>query len=266
MATEKQVITTYDGKTIHFLPNSHQYRLIDGSEKGYFNLTSPSAVVGVLDKSQALLIWNDNLIKDAVTKIEELMYSREDVIAKVEELLKVRTTKLDEAKDVGTFVHEYAELTAYNLFNGASYPEIPEDLPEQALSGINAFINFCEDNKMKFIDVERFIYSKLGYAGKLDVICEINGVPTLADFKTSKGVYTSQKYQLAGYDEAISEECEYLGKDLPYKQLAVIHLDKNTGIPVLHILTDEERADCREAFRALLRVKLIEKKYNVWSK
>lgn len=264
--TEKISITTFNNQKIDFLPNSHQYRLLDNSEKGYTNLLSPSSIVGIIDKSTALLIWNDNLIKTEVVKMDEGYYTREDVIAKVDDLLKLRTTKLDEAKDVGTFVHDYAEATAYNLYNGLAYPEIPEEAPEQALAGINAFIKFCEEHKMKFVDVERFIYSPMGYSGKLDVICEIDGVPTLADFKTSKGIYLSQKAQLAGYDFALVEEHRHLGKELPYKQIAIIHLDKNTGVPTLHILSKEERLDMREAFISALKLKSIDKKYNVWSK
>lgn len=265
MATEKQQITTYNGKNIFFYPNSHRYKL--ENEKGY--LLSPSAITGILDKSQALLIWNDKLIKDFYSKIEENKYSTWEVQKLFEEALEIRKIKVEEAQDIGSIVHDYAENTAYAKAYGLSLPEIPENIPEQAMVGIQAFLKFEIEKNVKYLEAEKFIYSEknyTAYVGRFDAIIEIDGVRILTDYKTSKGVYTSQKYQLAGYDLALIEEYEFKGEKLPYEKIGVLHFDKNTGEPTLHILSDEERKLAQEAFKALLTVKSIEKSLNVWEK
>lgn len=266
MATEtlKREIKAYDGTTIIFYPNSHRYK-IEG-EKTY--LLSPSSVVGALDKSQALLTWNDNLIKEYAENLENRGYEGWEVKELIKKALVIRTEKLDDAKEVGDIVHDYAETTAYAKAFNMPLPEIPEGISEQAMMGIQAFIKFDTENQVKYHEAERFVFSKatIPYSGKFDAIIEVNGEKLLVDYKSAKRIYSSALYQTAGYDIAMIEEYKARGLELPYEKIAILHFDKNTGVPTLRILTPEERTQAQECFKALLIVKNTEKKLNTWGK
>lgn len=268
MATEIQKITTYNGKVINFYPNSHQYRY----EGERTNLLSPSAVVGIVDKSQPLLIWAERLTLDYVntTLEEDKTYSKTDITEIVAVAIDQRNIKLEEAKDVGTVVHDYAEMSAYHKAYKLSLPEVDYDnLTDQQLNGIQSFIKFETEHNCEYIEAERFVYSEkhgVPFVGKLDTIMQLNSDNKrwriLGDFKTGKSIYTTHKIQLAGYDLAMIEEYEYKKSPLPYDGLGIIHLDKETGEPKLILLTEEERKDMQNAFINALHLKNITKKYD----
>ncbi len=276
--TLKEKIVTYDGQIINFYPNSHQYK----KEGERTTLLSPSAIVGIVDKSAPLLIWNDNLVKDYYLNIEDKDYNKDELIALSLEAINQRNIKTEEACDVGSYVHDYAEACAKAKIKGEELPDIDESLSEQYLQAINSYLEFEKKYDCHYIKTEEFIYSKsLGveYVGKYDVMMGLNvpyeaengkenvkRVVVLGDWKSSKGVYFTQKMQLAGYDIALEEEYSYKGLPLPYDEIALIHLDKNTGTPTLYILSQEERADAREAFKNALHLKNITKKHDKWNK
>lgn len=271
--TEKQLITTYNGKKINFYPNSHQYRF-EGEKT---TILSPSNIVGIVDKSQALLIWAERLTSSYMQeKLEEdRSYTKTEITDLVAQAIDQRNVKLEEAQDVGTIVHDYAEMSAYHKAYKLPLPEIDYDnLTEQQLKGIQSFIKFEVEHDCEYIEAEKFIYSEnhgVPYVGKLDTVLTLsyegNKICCLADFKTSKGVYKESQYtQLCGYDLAMEEEYNYRGEILPYSKLAVIHLSKDTGEPTLYVLSDEERKDFRQAFIHALHLKNINKKYNKWAK
>lgn len=283
MATEKKLFTAYDGTEITFFPNSHRYQR--AGEKTY--LLSPSSIVGVLDKSRALLAWNDGLIRKFFQEriSESESYDKGVLSLLVEEALTQRTVKLEEAQDVGSQIHDFAEHYAYLQVMGETLPtreSIEQEIhyDEQVKQGKLAFLDFIKENQVEFVDVENFVYgyveaidgSKIFYSGKFDVKMKIKGKRCLGDWKSSKGVYTSQKYQLGGYDLAETQRINYLkalGKDtseLEYDSVVIIHIDKNTGMFTIHELSDDERTLCRETFKALTKVKETEKKLDKWEK
>ena len=282
MATEKHTFTAYDGTGITFFPNSHRYQR-DG-EKTY--LLSPSAIVGVLDKSRPLMIWNDGLIRNHIQEVvaEGESYDKTSITQIVDQALNVRNVKLDEAKDVGSAIHDFAEHYAYLQVMGDALPTHDEidlyETNEQIKAGKKAFLDFVKEWEIEFVDVERFVYgyviddrgNKIYYSGKFDVKMKVKGRRVLGDWKSSKGVYTSQKYQLGGYDIAEQQAIDYFkrhGQDttnLEYEAIVVVHIDKNTGIPTLHELSQDEREKCQSAFKALTIVKAVEKELDKWQK
>lgn len=257
MATEKKEFQTWNGKKIVFYPNSHRYKLGDQY------LLSPSAIVGVIDKSRPLLIWNDNLIKEDVYSQTQEILTLDEHRADVLRLIDLRNVKVKEAQNIGTAIHKYVEAVAYAKTAGAEMPPLPEGIDEKA---VEAFHSLEFANNIEFDDVEQFVYSEkygVPYCGLLDARIKLNGKKTLCDWKTSKSIYFTHKVQLGGYDLALEDE--YGGfENLPYEQVAVIHLDKNTGIATIHILTPEERTDARKAFLHALELKTLVKKYDTF--
>jgi len=67
--------------------------------------------------------------------------------------------------------------------------------------------NWKEKHNVKVIAMEHEVVTD-AYGGRLDLVCEMDGVVTLVDFKTGKAsYYPSWKYQLAGYRQAWNREC-----------------------------------------------------------
>jgi hypothetical protein len=165
-------------------------------------------------------------------------------------------------------------MSAYHKAYKLPLPEIDYDnLNEQQLKGIQSFIKFEVEHDCDYIEAERFVYSEthgVPYVGKLDTILQLNSDGKkwriLGDFKTGKSVYVTHKIQLAGYDLAMIEECEYKKIPLPYDGLGIIHLDKESGEPKLILLSEEERKDMQQAFIHALHLRSINKKYDKWSK
>lgn len=257
----------WDNTTIVFNPDAKyaRYKIKETKE----SLTSPSSVVGMLDKSQALLYWNENLIREFKdNKIDNnYVYLGSVVHELFETALNLRKEKLEDAGKTGDLVHDYALAVANAKCKGELIPELPEMTSEQDQNGIRAFLKFEKDFNPTYIESEIFIFSPtFKFAGRFDSILEIKGVKYLIDWKTSKSIYPSQKIQLCGYHIAKSEEMIHTGVKL-YDKLAMVHLDKYTGEYKFIELSDEEVIHGQDAFINLLRtkhnLKILNK--NIWN-
>jgi hypothetical protein len=100
-----------------------------------------------------------------------------------------------EAADYGTYIHTLCE---YSLKHDIKV-ESPHEMTNKFMDG---FWAWCKKNKVKVIAMEHEVVTDT-YGGRLDLVCELNGVITLVDFKTGKSsYYETWKYQLAGYRQA----------------------------------------------------------------
>jgi hypothetical protein len=109
---------------------------------------------------------------------------------------------LKAASERGTNVHRFVEvfMTTGELLPFAEFP----DEHRGYLQGIARFLWEADP---KPIAVERLVcHPELNYAGRLDLIAEIYGVPTLLDFKTNPrgAVYPEAHVQTTAY--AIADE------------------------------------------------------------
>lgn len=262
MATNKKTIITYSGEEITFYPDSHRYKKL--GETGY--MISPSSAVGMLDKSTALMIWNNNLIRSYFQKVidKAKTYLGEEVFDRLEVAFKERERVLEEAKSVGTIVHDYAEAFAYYKVFGGDVPVIPEDAPQEALNGISAFLEWVKKHNVEFIDVEKLVFSKkYDFVGHLDALCRIDGKLTLLDYKTSKDVYTSQMYQVAAYKLALEEENLYKNQNENIETY-ILNFSKETGKLIEYPISQEDHDLNVPAFLGLLTVKRREKQLSKW--
>ena len=139
--------------------------------------------------------------------------------------------KKDTAADIGTFVHQWCE----DYIKGLK-PALP--INESIKNGVNAFLNWKKENKVKFHLSEQIVYSKkYNYAGTFDFYAEVNGKNFLGDFKTSSGIYPEMFFQTAAYQMARQEEYpkeKYdgnlilrLGKDGEFEAKESYEYDKN---------------------------------------
>jgi len=183
--------------------------LFDENRHMYFNdkkehLMSVTTATGVVDKSGPLMGWAVKMAKNYLIdnwKAGEKITESEK-IAMIEEAGKQHRIFKKKAADIGTQIHEWAE----NWIKGRN-PEMPKE--EKVVNGITAFLKFNQENKVKWKDSERFVYSKKhNYCGILDAVGRIGKELVLIDFKSSNGIYDEMRFQVAAYQLAYEEETE----------------------------------------------------------
>jgi hypothetical protein len=187
---------------------------------------SVTTITGILDKP-ALLQWASNCAVDFIKENLEALkdpidvHRGEDVL---EQARKAFTIKRDTAADAGTQCHHAIQMY---IAGQDPYPSLTS---EAAKNGFEAFLSWESKNHVEWIQSEVEVFSILrGYAGRFDAIARVNGHLYLIDFKTSKGVWDEQKYQVCAYRQAYNEMLEE-GQE-PIENLAILHLNKETGEP-----------------------------------
>lgn len=267
----------YGGEVVvEFLPSKHWYHL-KGAPR-FPLITSVTGATGVYDKSQALIKW---ATKTDIDYIEEFVNSQ-DVLNK-ETLLPViaearveHDAKKDKAASIGDIVHCFCEqfvkatianedLNIETLWTSALAqvdeenniklaeldPALFAEIKEKAMGGINSFLDWYSQHDVEFISSERVVYSREhNFVGKNDFHAIIDGVRTVGDFKTSKGVYDDHRFQLSAYWGAMEEE-----DGAQNDQGMIVKIDKEgAGFEVKTIDRDEHLKNY-PVFLALLTVK-----------
>lgn len=207
-------------------------------------LVSVTGATGIIDKSGALMGWaikmmglhlEKNWRPDKIYTKDE----RDELIALAKK--EYRWIK-KEAADIGTEIHEWAS----NWILGKE-PAMPKN--KKVLNGVKAFLKFQKENKVKWLESERVVYSrKHKYAGFLDAVGRFGKDLVLVDFKSSKAFYDDMRFQVAGYDIAFTEES---GK--AFDRQLIARFGKEDGefeIKELN-LTDKDK----EVFLACLAIK-----------
>ena len=121
----------------------------------------------------------------------------------------------DEAGRRGSVVHELTEqydageeVTFVNQYGSPQYKMLEWSMFER-------YVDFCKNHNPKNEMVEAHMISKkLGFAGTIDRVIEMNGKYILMDIKTSNSIYPSYWLQLAAYNELLKEtgvECDCVG-------------------------------------------------------
>lgn len=225
----------YGGKiNIKFFPDSHSY-WIDGKRK-----TGVTTLIGIKDKSTALVSWATELCADHLISI--LDSGKKISEADVLEAQVLHTKKKEEASDIGTKIHDWCEhyIKAKLKEKGYSIPDMPEETSVQI--GINAFLDWEKEHNVKFISSERIVYSKkYDYLGKMDIEAKVDGKVCLVDLKSSSGLYNTVRLQTSAYARADEEE----RKKKVYEGRWAIRLAKET----------EEEYDARMEKKNAKRIK-----------
>lgn len=128
--------------------------------------------------------------------------------------------KLDKAGDRGTKIHDACE----RLLRGEQVKLAEEFTDNDDRKCVVSFIAWANEFNpiVKDDGIEFTVASKLGYAGTLDIFCEINGEPYIVDIKTSASVYDSHYLQITAYQNAFYEMSGIMAKR------AILHLNHRT--------------------------------------
>ena len=206
-----------------------------------------------------MIAWAINLagayIRQYLENAKVNQFTSEELSPVIEEALRQHQVKKEEAASIGSQTHEYAEKFGMSILNGQDLPEIDPDSDEKVKNGIDAFLQWFNAHNVKFKATERMLYSEEnGYVGLTDAIAIVDGKNTLIDYKTSKGIYSEYRYQIAAYCAAYEEET---GDKLD--QALIAHFNKDTGEFDTLVLTREDIEKDFKVFLACLEVKKREK-------
>lgn len=202
----------------------HTYTLTDKDKKD--RLISVSAVSGVIDKSGPLMGWVAKMM--ALFLLDQKKKGNDKITEELVDRAKREYRNISkEAQNIGTEIHKWIE--EWIQCNGVGI-DMPDD--EKVLNGVTAFLKWQVQNKAKFLESERIVYSKKHkYCGTLDAVARIGKDLVLIDFKSSKrnptrkdGLGNEMQIQVAGYRLAWEEE---MGKQ--FDKSMILRFDKETG-------------------------------------
>lgn len=180
---------------LEFDEGRHQYR-VNGSL-----VPSVTGILQVLAKP-ALVPWAAKMCGEYLEAnlpvgqpLDEIQKAR-----LIKEMKGAHKRKSEDAADIGTIVHKFAE----DYVQGKD-PSLP--INPQAKSAAESFLDWMSQHHVRVLHSERRIFSRVHfYAGTVDLIAEVDDVLTIADFKTSSGIYPEMFLQLAAYSIAHEEE------------------------------------------------------------
>lgn len=256
---KKNIITQelYGGEVkIDFYPESHRYRL-HGSSKW---LVSVTAVTGLIDKSRVLIKW---AVGEDIAYIKRFLDQRAGQTLTIEEIAPVlfeaeryHDQLKEKAASTGDQVHEFAEEFANAFVSGKKLPEPKDDMPEEVIQGINAFLQWFNENEVHYHVSESVVYSReLDIVGKADAVAKVNGEHVLLDYKTSSGVYPEHHYQAAAYMRLWNEE----HKEMQLVGAKILHFNKKTG--AFEVVPVEPLDQATAVFEALAPAKHALKRF-----
>ena len=152
------------------------YKLEDGTR-----IPGVTTVLGILNKP-ALVIWANRL---GLQGIDSSKYR-------------------DEMADIGTLAHKMI-LDYFNKTetDTTDYSESQIDLAENCLL---SFWEWEKGHKIEVILAEAPLVSQeYGFGGTIDCFCNLDGQPTLLDFKTGKALYSEFTMQISAYAYLLKE-------------------------------------------------------------
>ena len=159
-----------------------------------------TGILKVLDKSGPLMSWAARQTAEAFLENLDTLPRLFDSVGR-EGVIKAMTSrsawKNDEAKDLGTEVHDVAD----RINSGR---ELPPNLSPAAKARVEHYAEWLLASGWNVKISEAYILSPTGgYGGTLDILArDRDGRAVLADIKTGKGVYRETVLQLAAYGMA----------------------------------------------------------------
>ena len=208
----------FDRSLLTFNPKNHGH-YYEGKR-----LLGVTTALGIISKGDALVQWSAN---------QAIEYCRSKLVGEItqeyldqvfQEAKKHWRTVKQEAADIGTYAHNWIEQFLKG-FNPSEFEHEDTEIQRKVRNSCGAAVKWIETHHWKTISIERQIFiPKLGVGGICDWHAYIDGVPAVPDWKTSKSIYSSYRYQTAAYAHGIEEE---VGEKV--RERWVLRIDKETG-------------------------------------
>jgi hypothetical protein len=115
--------------------------------------------------------------------------------------------KMQDAATIGTKVHALIEDALTAELQGQEHFLLLETLEPKVRECIEKWLDWRQGVDLKVIAVEKRLASQdYGFAGTLDLLAEVDGEPSVIDFKTGKAIYAEAFLQNCAYRVALAEE------------------------------------------------------------
>ncbi len=207
----------YGGKIQHYITKAHWHMISKDGGKTFKRKGGVTSIIGIVDKSKPLMSWQQGMTLDflldalaAGVKIDE---------EKAIEAVIQHELDVEKAADIGHEIHGWCEHYIRHELKEAGFEKMPSipDFPE-AITGVNSFLQWIDEHKVKFISTERPVYSmRYDYVGVMDFEAIIDGAHCMGDFKSSNGLYPGVRMQTAAYASAdVEERKKFKGYDGRY--------------------------------------------------
>lgn len=135
------------------------------------------------------------------------------------------------AQDIGHIVHDYLDR-----FDCGENPTMPVE--EEAISSIMSYFEFRDKHDIKVLLTEEPLEGEQATAGTLDRLWVLDGVLTLADFKTSKNISKEYYLQTAAYNDMLRFTMGFSAK-----QRVIVRIPKDGGAVECAIVPTDEKFD-----------------------
>ena len=153
----------------------------------------------------------------------------------------------EETAEIGKQIHSYVA----GFIKSIAIPILEwRQLSDEIKNGVRAYERFRLQTGFVGLAAEAIVYSlKYQYAGTLDAVGTIGDHRVLVDFKTGERFYPSMFAQVVAYYKA-----HYEMKHIRIKELLVVNLNRNTGVPITHSLKIKDSQKYWDYFKACLRL------------
>lgn len=155
---------------------------------------------------------------------------------------------LAKAGEIGSEAHQMIEWRTRTLMGQAV--GAPPAITDKAQWAVMAWEDWWRTHDVQPIHVEQVVFSDTHrYAGTVDLVARVDGLPMLIDYKTGKAVYAEAHLQNAAYQHALLE----MGHEDCAGGL-VVRLPKVETDPEFEVVPVEGREEMFQVFVHLLQV------------
>jgi hypothetical protein len=208
----------YDGKAIITFNEAKHFYTVTCPAVFKDKLYQPSvtSVIGMKDKSNALVPWAVDQFAERMTKLAATgdTWDRDSLIAIVDVAKDTWRKSKQEAADIGSVCHRVFEAKLQGedpklplVIDPLVSPNFTAEMIEQANNAAAAGLRFIDEHEIKVVQAEAPRWSPThGYIGTGDLIAWIDGKLSVLDWKTSKRLYATVRLQLSAYKQAYEEE------------------------------------------------------------
>jgi hypothetical protein len=273
-----ELLKFYDGKAIiEKKPWGEYFTYRRQGERD--TLLSATRITSKLSKGDILLNWAIGLItgytRNYIENSPTDKFLRQELLSVIDTAMRQPEEMKIKGGIAGSFIHTYAHAFALAKINGTELPTpdfsvLPEDVIPRAENGVSAFLDWFNNNDVEFLEMEKTVYynsffagdTKEGeeiieYIGILDLLAIVNGKLTVVDYKSSKGIYSEQRYQVGGYCFARNSEV----KDKAIGMIVDFH--KETGELLMEEIAADDASKNIKAFLGLYQVAKREKELGI---